>query len=509
MRSRDTVVMAAALLVQVAFSDGAARAQTGGNEIVLEFVTGGDDLRGGNDNAHVVVLLRSGTPLRFDNVNEGRRWGNNTRTVVRWPLPAKLEFADILGVRLETTVSGGGGGDNWNLDRLTVSARIGGATKRLFDQVGGPLFRFTGDRRLRDFRFSAQPLPAAGPVRTRFDPAIHGFKFVNSFLNIFISELDWTTSGLCGGMSYAALDYFLAGQTIPQQNYMPAEGMPLQSYIYNRQVNSIVPNADKWAEYGFNPGGSRNREFFNWGLQVGSGRLGELRSRLDRGQPVPLGLQGCGADCGCPDGCPGSHQVLAIGYTMGRYTGDVGANIEDFAIYVYDPNNPRETRTLKPHVGGAYYYYAEQPERRWRAYFVDTKYQRAAPLNIGSAPNELIVKFVTGGDDLRGGNDNVHLILLIRAGAPLRFGNVNGGRRWINNSSQTVALPLPPTVRFEDIAGVRLETTFGGGTGGDNWNLNELLVSTRIGGAVRTVMTHSGTPLVRFTGSVRVREFRP
>jgi hypothetical protein len=195
---------------------------------------------------------------------------------------------------------------------------------------------------------------------------------------------------------------------------------------------------------------------------------------------------------------------------MGRYTGDVGAHIEDFAILVYDPNSPGELRTLKPNVAGAHYYYVEQTQKRWRAYFVDTKYARSTPPTISAAPNELIATFVTGGDDLRGGNDNVHLVLLLRAGAPLRFANVNAGRRWINNSSQTVALPLPPTLRFEDIAGVRLETTFGGGTGGDNWNLNRLEVNTRLGGTVRNVVTREGTPLlVRFTGSVRAQEFRP
>jgi hypothetical protein len=510
MRRLELVTTAAALLMLSMFPAPAASAQTAGNEIVLEFTTGGDDLRGGNDNVHVVVLLASGTQQRFDNVNGRAKWSNHSRVIVRRPLSAKVQFKDIIGVRIETTVSGGAGGDNWDLDRLTVSASIDGSTKQLFDQRGAPLFRFTGDRRLRDFRFSTAPLPTAAPVRTRFDPTVHGFKFHNRFKNIFISELDWYTTGLCGGMSYSALDYFLARRPVPQQEYMPAEGMPLQSYIYNRQVTSITQNLDKWGEYGFNPGGSRNREFFRWGLQVGSGRLGELRARIDRGQPVPLGLQSCGADCGCRSGCPGSHQVLAIGYAMGRYTGDEVTNVEDLSILIYDPNAPGTTRTLKPNVAGAYYSYVEEPNKRWRAYFVDTKYAaQANPPVISDSPNELIATFITGGDDLRGGNDNVHLVLLLRAGTPLRFPNVNGGHRWINNSSQTVAVPLPATVRFEDIAGVRLETTFGGGTGGDNWDLKRLEVSTRLSGTERRVLTREGTPLVRFTGSVRSQDFRP
>ena len=118
------------------------------------------------------------------------------------------------------------------------------------------------------------------------------------------------------------------------------------------------------------------------------------------------------------------------------------------------------------------------------------------------------MEFVTGDDDLRGGNDNVHLFLLLRGSTPLRFDNVNGRKRWINHSSQTVNLPLPETVRFDDIEGVRLETTFGGGFGGDNWNLDKLVVRARMGGTVNAVLSRSGNPLVRFTGNQRVSEFR-
>lgn len=347
-------------------------------------------------------------------------------------------------------------------------------------------------------------------VMTRFDPTVHGFKFVNNFtVQTQIAGFNGPTfSGLCGGMVYAALDYFHAGMTIPQQDYMPAEGMPLQSYLYNRQMNSVLPNADKWAEYGFNPGGARNREFFNWGLQLGGGRLGELRSKIDRGEPVPLGLQSCGNDCGCPGGCPGSHQVLAIGYDMGGYRGDLGENIETLSIFVYDPNEPGRIMTLKPHVAGAMYLYSEDNRCRWRAYFTDMKYSRANPPVIPNNPNELIVTFKTGSDDLRGGNDNVHLILLLRSGATMRFDNVNNLKRWVDWSVQNISRPLDANFRAEDVVGVRLETTFGGGMGGDNWNLDELTVKTRLNGVERTILTRAGAPLVRFTGDHRAQEFR-
>ncbi|MBE2208467.1 MAG: hypothetical protein IAE84_12825 [Saprospiraceae bacterium] len=351
-------------------------------------------------------------------------------------------------------------------------------------------------------------------VMTRFDPVKHGYKFANNFtVQTQLAGFNGPTfGGLCGGMVYSALDYFHAGMTIPQQNYMPAEGMPLQSYIWQRQQQSAFPNADKWIEYGINPFGEFNRKFFNWGLELGSGRLGELMSKIDRGEPVPLGLKDCGNDCRCPGGnCPGSHQVLAIGYEMGRYKGDLGANIEDLSIFVYDPNYPGRTMTLRPDVNGAMYLYREEGQAgvhacRWRAYFTDMKYTRANPPAISNLPNELVATFVTGGDDLRGGNDNVHLVLILRSGATLRFDNVNNGRRWVDNSTQSISRPLDQNVRRGDIAGVRVEFTGSGGMGGDNWNLDKLTI--RLSGETHPLFHQEGAPLVRFTGDNRSREFR-
>src|SRR5690348_4708372 len=51
-----------------------------------------------------------------------------------------------------------------------------------------------------------------------FDPATHGFAFPNAFVNEVLTLPNGariTTAGRCGGMAYAALDYFLAGQPVP------------------------------------------------------------------------------------------------------------------------------------------------------------------------------------------------------------------------------------------------------------------------------------------------------
>jgi hypothetical protein len=58
---------------------------------------------------------------------------------------------------------------------------------------------------------------------TRFNPAVNGFHFVNTYLNYFVPGV--TTAGRCGGMSYAALDFFFAGQPVPLSQSRQVKGI--------------------------------------------------------------------------------------------------------------------------------------------------------------------------------------------------------------------------------------------------------------------------------------------
>jgi hypothetical protein len=345
---------------------------------------------------------------------------------------------------------------------------------------------------------------------TRFDPAVHGFKFANTFANNMVTQLDIRTDGLCGGMVYAALDYFNAERSVPQQNYEPTEGTPLRQYIYERQVQSLISNLDKWAELSVNPSGLRNDEFYRWGLDgKPGGRIDELRRAIDSGRPVALGLKGCN------ENCIGDHQVLAIGYDMGGYRGDMGAGLEDFKIFVCDPNFPGQTMTLMAYPAAKQFRYAQRDARgrrhSWRSWFVNANYNATSPPDVALASRELVLDLKTGNDDLRGDRDNLHVIALLRDGRELRFENVNHRRRWVNDSWQSVAVPLPDGVTAADIRGVRLETTFRGGIGGDNWNLDRIIAWARSESG-RTTLFDSlvdppVTPLFRFTGDAKANEF--
>lgn len=335
--------------------------------------------------------------------------------------------------------------------------------------------------------------------RTTFDPTTQGFQFANEFANNFIPEFDWRTDGLCGGMIFAVLDYLNNPHIpIPRQDYLPADGTVLRDYIYARQTNSIVDhNHVNWSEYGLNPFGARNAEFYRWGLE---GRLDDLRREIDAGRPVPIGLKGC------DEGCMGDHMVLAIGYDVGDYNGDpTSPTARNVRIFVYDPNIPNETQTFSPFPDAGLWGHREGDER-WRSWFIAQYSVRTPPL-ITPAPRELLLTFDTGGDDLRGTNDNLNVHILTRTGRTLTFNNVNQGHPWINNSRQQISITLPEGVRPVDVRGVRLETTATGGWNGDNWNMEGLSVDG-IEDGVRTHFFHeAGTPLFRFTGEQRTREF--
>lgn len=230
-------------------------------------------------------------------------------------------------------------------------------------------------------------------------------------------------------------------------------------------------------------------------MEVG---LEELRREIDSGRPVPLGLFRPGGGGAGPH-----HQVLAIGYEMGRYRGDLGPHQEDLGIFVYDSNAPRQIRTLKPHPSENLYRYAEDASCAWMTYFVDRNYRSARPVSIeelGSTDGmlrELLLEIGTGGDDLRGGNDNVHATVAFRGRPVITVGNINKGARWIGNFTQTVAIRIDPPVPVDDVESVTLKTSFGGGIGGDNWNVDSL----RILAGSRQLYAARGTPLVRFDGN--------
>jgi hypothetical protein len=123
--------------------------------IAAVFGVGGDDLRGGNDNAKIVIRFKnSPRMLVFNNVNNREGWGNFSSHTVFKEVPGipALTVDDVKEVELWHTGGGGMGADNWDIDKFTLTITINGASKILVDKVGAPIHRFTGDTRRKTFQ---------------------------------------------------------------------------------------------------------------------------------------------------------------------------------------------------------------------------------------------------------------------------------------------------------------------------------------------------------------------
>jgi hypothetical protein len=171
---------------------------------------------------------------------------------------------------------------------------------------------------------------------TSFDPRTHGFHFPNAFENHVLGDLI-TTRGRCGGMAFAAYDYFLAKLPIPTHRpgdfgpgqAVPPDGSELADYIFKRLIDGFVANAGHWLNVALNPSfdvvQSTKREIL------------DILGTIDLGQPVPLGL------IATRDlfKIGSNHQVLAYGYELSDDRSSV--ILAEFFNYKYTAAERRES----------------------------------------------------------------------------------------------------------------------------------------------------------------------
>ncbi|MFT3700161.1 MAG: pentapeptide repeat-containing protein [Kofleriaceae bacterium] len=200
---------------------------------------------------------------------------------------------------------------------------------------------------------------------TKFVPAKNGFRFPNKFKD-WVAFKGLTTPGRCGGMVYAALDYFHAGRKTPTTATLPANGSVLSTYIWQRQYTAATEHLWDFVGANLNVGGSVTSGVFNAGFTQW---LPILKRFIEKGEPVMLGLV-------VPDGNPfnwgDNHFVLAVGF---QGSGD------SVVIFVYDPDRPLVTATLKPDVSAQRWILSggDHKDKPWVTYFVDLDYKRDAP----------------------------------------------------------------------------------------------------------------------------------
>jgi hypothetical protein len=181
--------------------------------------------------------------------------------------------------------------------------------------------------------------------------------------------------GLCGGMAFAALDYWHEGGVEAVATRFPARpapGSPEHAYLWRRLIESLVANGHVFIAWmavlhlvpeqpPFNGGAP-------WLLRRSRAEWKKLRDHINAEQPVPIGLIGSTRDPFL------DHQVLAYGYEeSGPETG---------RIHVYDMNCPGTGRTIDIDLRGPVLKADEECRSTargdLRAFFCE-EYRRATP----------------------------------------------------------------------------------------------------------------------------------
>ena len=157
-----------------------------------------------------------------------------------------------------------------------------------------------------------------------------------------IEKSDNGVYGLCGGMTFASLDYWHKHWVVPQgsghsdqpQRTTP-QGKVLRDYIWTRLVNSLEHNALTFLKW---MGMTKTADGEKWLVEQTAEQLAILRSSLDRGTPVPIGLVGTTSS-------PfHNHQVLCYGY-QDEADGTT-------SLFIYDNNHPNTESVIKLDVRG-------------------------------------------------------------------------------------------------------------------------------------------------------------
>lgn len=197
-----------------------------------------------------------------------------------------------------------------------------------------------------------------GVAHSNFDVATRGFAFINNFPDGYwqFGFLKFSTAGLCGGMTFSALDYYWANRPIPNNTSTPsAVSDALGKFINSRQQESVESNIGGWSTQILNPD---DHALNFWATHD---EWNKVKASIDGGHPLPLGL-------GVYFNGGASHQVIAVGYREGA---------RERWILTCDPNSPRHEGFL--HLEPNALHWRDQANGDWRGYFASSYSPKPAP----------------------------------------------------------------------------------------------------------------------------------
>ncbi len=176
-----------------------------------------------------------------------------------------------------------------------------------------------------------------------FSPREHGFPFPNWFppgsaliripTPLGTIPIGDANGGVCGGMVFAAMDFFTFGVPRP-----PEATPPVFRYLAHRLLDSFNLPFGFLKYYDWMRRPSATRTLGGLAVQTGVGVLTRdhewprIQAELRAGRLVPLGL--VQAHSLHPKELGRNHQVLAYGYQL--------ADDGELTIDIYDPNHPND-----------------------------------------------------------------------------------------------------------------------------------------------------------------------
>jgi len=181
-------------------------------------------------------------------------------------------------------------------------------------------------------------MPSA--LASDFDIARYGFGFANQFdkpyvFNTGLGKISMgQNAGLCGGMTFASLDFFSNNRPAP-----PVLSDPLFDYLCERQTDSLDLPGGVFRYMSWQTSADDSRMMFGKRIREGisyqtlTTEWPKIQALLDGGHLAPLGL--IRTDSVSPKALSQNHQVLAYGYNL-----DPVAEI--LTLRVCDPNYPRD-----------------------------------------------------------------------------------------------------------------------------------------------------------------------
>lgn len=184
-----------------------------------------------------------------------------------------------------------------------------------------------------------------------FTPSANCLHFANSFADVSYKfeilgtaiHIGSATNGMCGGMAFAARDYFEARMPPATDTTAPSSGvlfeylcrrlqdsfnLPLGLKPYLELMSPTIADHDTWVR--------RGRAWV-----MIKEEWPKIRSDIDHGHPSPLGLiQVVSVN---PGDLGHNHQVLVYGYELCQ---------QDLTLHIYDPNYPdNDNVTLSLNLG--------------------------------------------------------------------------------------------------------------------------------------------------------------